>query len=699
MPEFPALKLADPAGRDPLFTLDQKDLPTHASLIVGRKMACIWFLKKNQLVLIVVSVIAAVLFGSDLLHDFSYWGYHDGVHYQFHFVSTYRSIVEFAEAPLWNPWYLGGMPLLANPQTFVPDPWFLVDLLMGPIPAIRIKIVGQFALGLAGAYWCARQFRLSRIAATYFAGTFIFSTWLALHVQAGHYTFLCGTYIPWVVGFLHRSRSRTSLALIGSGLLTLMAFQGGVHILILTSFLTGLLALCWAVEERSLRPIASLMLMWLCFVGLSAVKLMPTFQLISQYPRTMSLDPGGKLVSVVGGAPWGKYQRLFFGAGSQADPVSDKAGVEVRGERGSNSPDGSTEPGVPSANARQLSKWDMPLVLIKIFLGREQRSLKTYYPVQGFGWHEYGAYIGAVAVVLLVCSPFLVLRSAWPWMVVGSSCFLVAVGNFAPFAPWPLLHHLPVISNMRVPSRFLIPTVFAFGMLAGMALDQLANRLGALASREKDSRAYVPRRWVQMGAALLVAVALADSFLVGRHSLQGAFPTPPLPIASRLPSIVTVQKLKGRGIEAVLSNYCLTTRGEEAGLPIPVRVTPREDSHYRGELYFVPDSAETAGGEDRVELLKWSPNSVRVGVDAKSSGWIVLNRNWAEGWIAEQPYKGVSYEGLIAAHVERGAHTIRFIYRPLIVPIGFGVSIMTLAIVAGAFILSFRLRRRGILGF
>ena len=381
-------------------------------------------LRNEYAILAALSLVAAILFGSDVLHDFRSWGNHDGAHLNFNDVSIYRSIVEFGEVPLWNPWHLGGMPLLANPEAFFPDPWFLLDLLLGPVAAIRFKIVGELALGLAGGYWCARQFGLSRITAIYFAGTFIFSTWLALHLQAGHYTFLCGTYIPLVVGFLHRSRSELPLALVAGLWLALMAFQGGVHITILTLFLTGALALCWAVEQRSFRSIASLMLMLLSFAGLSAVKLMPTYQLVSQYPRTYTVPRHGM---------WSNYTKFFFGAQDRPERGSGDGRGDVLVARKPDSNAASIEPALPAAaSSRALSKWDAPRLLIKIFLGREQRGLTSYFPVQSFGWHEYGAYIGPLAVLLVLCSPFLVARKAWPWMVAGGFCFLMAMGNFAP---------------------------------------------------------------------------------------------------------------------------------------------------------------------------------------------------------------------------------------------------------------------------
>jgi hypothetical protein len=62
-------------------------------------------------------------------------------------------------------------------------------------------------------------------------------------------------------------------------------------------------------------------------------------------------------------------------------------------------------------------------------------------------------------------------------------------------------------------------------------------------------------------------------------------------------------------------------------------------------------------------------------------GFVVLNRNWERSWSASRPYKVTSFNGLIAARVGPGNHTIRFDYRPRIVAIGFGVSVLSLVAV------------------
>ena len=280
-------------------------------------------------------------------------------------------------------------------------------------------------------------------------------------------------------------------------------------------------------------------------------------------------------------------------------------------------------------------------------------------------------YLGPLAIILLVGSP-LVLRTAWPWMLVAAFCFLTAVGNFSRLALWALMHNLPVLSNMRVPSRFLIPFVFAACLLAGMVLDAMRQHLVS----RRDGR----RRWVDLAAGLLVTAALIDSMIVGRGSLQGMFPVSAPQIASRLPAIATITGRQMRMTEDMLANYCVLYTEEV--IPFPISVLPRDDPGYLGELYFVPDETERATTAGRVELESWSPNSVRVRVTAHAPGFVVLNRNWEKGWTALPPYRAAPFQGLIAARAEPGSHSIAFLYRPRVVLHGTIVSLVTFVLAA-----------------
>jgi len=135
-------------------------------------------------------VLAALVFGSDLLARPFRWGRHDWDYYFFMHLAAYRGLTEFAELPLWNPWSMGGYSHMGNPQGQLFSPWFLVHLAIGPVVAFKVVILAHYALCLGVMLWLGRQLGLSRLATVYAEGTFNFSTWLAMRVFAGHYTYL-----------------------------------------------------------------------------------------------------------------------------------------------------------------------------------------------------------------------------------------------------------------------------------------------------------------------------------------------------------------------------------------------------------------------------------------------------------------------------------------------------------------------------
>ena len=446
---------------------------------------------------------------------------------------------------------------------------------------------------------------------------------------------------------------------------------GGAHVVTLLAIISGLLAACWAAQRRSFRPLAACALMLTCGAGLAAVKALPAWKLLGASPRDTS----------VGGGVWSNYLRSLLGSGAQTGAINgggpnahqDKNGPLARETTG----DDAEVVSAPAPARSPRSRWDMPRFAASMLLMREQEGDIRYWPIQSWGWHEYGCYLGPLAVVLLAWS-LLVIREAWPWAVLAAFCFLSAAGNFAPFAPWTLMHYLPVMSSMRVPSRFVIPFAFAACLLAGFTLDALRNRLA------RSDGAVPGRRLIQLLATILVVISLADSWMVGRASLEGVFPILPPSIQPRLPAIATVHNHELLTC-LLLANYCAANAYDAIDSPragevikYPRATVAREQPEYRGELHFVADDGEFGGPAD-LALLSWSPCSARVNVDSKTSGYLVLNRNWGAGWTADPPHQAVSYKGLIAGRVAPGIQTIQFRYRPPAVFQGTILSALTLA--------------------
>ena len=90
--------------------------------------------------------------------------------------------------------------------------------------------------------------------------------------------------------------------------------------------------------------------------------------------------------------------------------------------------------------------------------------------------NEYWAYLGIAPFLLALLAPFL-RRDRRTIFVALFSLFALslALGDVNPL--YRLIYQLPGFSFFRVPARYLLMFVFGAAILAGIALDELTNRL------------------------------------------------------------------------------------------------------------------------------------------------------------------------------------------------------------------------------
>ncbi len=485
------------------------------------------------------------------------------------------------------------------------------------------------------------------------------STWYSLHLFVGHTQFLSMAFVPWVLAFVHRARTirwRSVNISAAAALLALIVFEGGIYTSIFTAFLCGMLALCWCVQDRSWVPLVVLVLTMSLAGGLCAAKLLPVAKLLSENPRA----------TPVGGPSW------------TMAPSEGDTGSLSRSEAG-------------TLEAPLASRWPLIHQLMKVFLGRDQRGNEIYFTNQEYGWHEYGAYLGPIVIGLIALSP-LVFRHQWPWLVSAAGCFLIALGNFAPFAPWTLLHYFPVMSNARVPTRFLMPCVLALSISAGFVLDCLRTRVKA--SRSPLLLFWFKETRLEWATAFLLALCLADLALVGGRSFEDTFDRAAQTAHEKNANIITITGRPANMLGPMLRNYSTKDGYEEAH--VPIRVSAVGEDSYRGEVYFVRDQGNARAGLPEtplpVPIIKsWSPNTVTVSVNTGVQGWLVVNRNWDDGWVSNRPYQAESTNGLLSAALSSGEHLVHFSYQPAAVM--FGVAI-TFAFAVAALVWCWTDRRR-----
>ncbi|MDX6770452.1 MAG: hypothetical protein SF051_13030 [Elusimicrobiota bacterium] len=101
--------------------------------------------------------------------------------------------------PFWNPFVLGGVPHLANPQTAVFYPATMLSALFPVIPALTFDQLGHLLWAGLGAFLLARRGGLERGGALALASAYALSPFLVYRVTAGIPTLLAAlAWVPWV---------------------------------------------------------------------------------------------------------------------------------------------------------------------------------------------------------------------------------------------------------------------------------------------------------------------------------------------------------------------------------------------------------------------------------------------------------------------------------------------------------------------
>jgi len=359
------------------------------------------------------AILFGLAFSTPILAHFSAIGGHDDWDQLLdkQWVPFY-TVSHFHQFPLWNPYECGGIPSLGDPQSRFLSPFFLLDLLFGPVIGLHLEIIFHLAIAWSGGYVLARVQGLSPLASTLCGSIYAGSSWLPLHLAEGHQAFLASVYLPWIVALLWLSFSeRALIPAAGSGLLIALTLgEAGTYQVLQALVFVALLGLTLSVLYRSCWPIAALVIFAAFSAGFAAIKLLPDYSMMQTYPR-----------------PWDAFDDTSF-----------------------------------------------RLICVALF-SRVQDLLRVHSEGQ-WGFWEYGAYIGPLAAVLALFGAVKYPRAAAPWVIAAVAFLTLATGESARYSPWSLLHALPIFSSSRVPSRFLIPFTLAAGMLASLGSEAILKR-------------------------------------------------------------------------------------------------------------------------------------------------------------------------------------------------------------------------------
>ena len=208
------------------------------------------------------------------------------------------AVARFHEAPLWNPYYCGGIPALATPSARFASPTFLFTLLFGTLRADAVIAFFMTVVGLEGTFRYVRARGASSLGAVFAAPVFALSGIFASAPPLGWTNFFGFELIPWVAYGARRALAGSVRGLlIAAGALAWTVGHGGTY--------AAPLAIVFSVVDclpllpklvRSPRRIPPLLgmgaLLGLLALGLGAVRLWPIAELLRASPRVLGGTPG-----------------------------------------------------------------------------------------------------------------------------------------------------------------------------------------------------------------------------------------------------------------------------------------------------------------------------------------------------------------------------------------------------------------------
>jgi hypothetical protein len=322
--------------------------------------------------------------------------------------------------------------------------------------------------------------------------------------------------------------------------------------------------------------------------------------------------------------------------------------------------------------------------LVQAFTAPGQTPATPPARVPQWGWHEYGLYIGWLPFAALFLVAFARGEAERSLRYAGVSALVLALGTFHDYAPWALLHELPLFASQHVPSRWLYVAVLALGAGAVSVAERGLTRLG------------VRRRW---GEIALLGAFVHVAFDISHEShgpLRSAFwmhmhPLPPPTEYFQVKRVPRELQYRKRDYAPEALPAMLTNRGvidctlmaalniwaprDERGKVPGIGAIGRDQPGYRGEAFL-------ESGVGRATIRSWSPNEVVVAVDGAEPGArLILNQNWDPGWNAA-PYPVDNAGDRVSVTLDERATEVRFRFVPWGLYPGLMLLALSVAVVA-----------------
>ncbi|MCE9642944.1 MAG: hypothetical protein K8Q97_01320 [Candidatus Andersenbacteria bacterium] len=298
-----------------------------------------------------------------------------------------------------------------------------------------------------------------------------------------------------------------------------------------------------------------------------------------------------------------------------------------------------------------------------IFFGRYLHD--TYVILnQSSGWHEYGAYIGYGALVLALIGSARFFQNRIIRALSIATILAIALSTLGPFLA-PILDHIKFLPRSNL-SRVIVFAVIPIALLASYGMDRLRN--------------FMPKYGNVIQVCVIGFIAIDLISLTYQISEQ-AFVLPhviPLISPAPYPIAYTPERYDDAGQG---SRTTRTTDAYFAGYGTEAYCSVLGPQSAVRTIYDEGDTGAVSALDSRakVTIVFWSYNTVKVHVDTPIATRVVLNENYAKGWMANGK-PAIIESNRPAIDISEGSYDIVFQYKAPGFFIGLFITILIISI-------------------
>jgi len=557
-----------------------------------------------------------------IFKNITYWGTNDWDQHFFYYESARKSIIEYKQFPLWNPWYCGGNALLAHPESAFLYPLFIFNLIFGTVIGLKIQIFLHLIIGMFGMWLLSKHFKLAKYSCYLPSIIFMLGSWFVSRMFVGHTLYLSFALLPYVFLFYLKSLRKFKFIILTAIFLTLMIFGGGTtYPLFLTLLFLGVYSVLRSLKFRSFIPIRNLIIIVIIVILFGAIKILPSLKFINEFSQPLTDEQPTNFNTL--------YNSLFSRNQDYRSRIYyAETSFKESYYRGSE---------LINVNLKARSVW---------------------------AWHEYSAYIGIIPLLLFIFSIVFFFKKYWD-LIITSLIFLIFYLGYK-FYLWKLLTYLPFIESLHGPSRAIMVFVFILAILAGIGISFL----------EEGKKIKMKKKHYIIIA--LILIVLIDFFLISMPIYSKIFVVKPLKMEQKTFLQVMVEDKIISQFPNLLQNVGSVNcyeRVHPAYAAAPVIYSNRTlYPYYHGEAFLF--------STNETQVLEFSPNKFAIKVDTDKEDILILNQNYFNDWkIKDREVK--QFLGKVTTTVNSNDKEIIFYYLPNIFIVGLIITIISLILGLG----------------